>query len=305
MSSRLKLKLLVFAIALLLGLAVPLIGTDNENLLLGFGAMIGIIMGLVAAMAVERQEPLARQFTRAIEEGRLTMAYQPIVTLDANHTVIGAEPLLRWTTEVGDVISPGDLLPMAKAMGLNSALNQRIVDLVLKDLRPALTGERELCVTLNLEPDAFADAIKREALARKVTEAGIPLHRIAIEVNEINASDRQIRPAIWDMKQRGFRISIDDFGIGSGDSEYLSSLDPDIVKLNRRFVSLSENGGPVVSLVTELVRLARKCNARIVMVGIENPDLARRAGTLGAELGQGFYWHKPMTATEFLEVLRG
>jgi len=305
MSGRLKLKLLVFVIAFLLGLAAPLIGTNNPNMLLAFGAMIGIIMGLIAAMAVERPEPLTKQFTRAIQEGGLSMAYQPIVTLDANHTVIGAEPLLRWTTEVGDAISPGDFLPMAKALGLTATLNQRVIDMVLSDLKPALTGDREICVTLNLEPEEFADLTKREALARKVTEAGIPPHRIAIEVNEVDASDRQIRPAVWDMKQRGFRISIDDFGIGGGDSEYLSSLNPDMVKLNRRFVSLSGNGGPVAGLVAELVRLAKKCNGRIVMVGIENPDVARRASALGADLGQGFYWHKPMTAKEFLDVLRG
>ncbi|WP_374653177.1 EAL domain-containing protein [Dongia sp.] len=305
MSGRLKLKLLVFVIAFLFGLAAPLIGSNNPNMLLAFGAMIGIIMGLVAAMAVERPEPLAKQFTRAIEEGGLSMAYQPIVTLDANHTIIGAEPLLRWTTEVGDAISPSDFLPMAKALNLTATLNQRVLDMVLADLKPALTGERELCVTLNLEPDEFTDVAKRNALAAKVAAAGIPPHRLAIEVNEIDAADRHIRPAIWDMKQRGFRISIDDFGIGGGDSEYLSSLNPDLVKLNRRFVSLSANGGPVSGLVAELVRLAKKCNGRIVMVGIENADIARRASALGADLGQGFHWHKPMPARDFLELLRG
>lgn len=304
MSGRLKLKLLVFVIAFVLGMAAPLIG-PNPNMLLAFGAMIGVILGLVAALAVERPESLAKQFTRAIEEGGLSMAYQPIVTLDANHTIIGAEPLLRWTTQVGDAISPGDFLPMAKAMGLAPVLNQRVIEMVLADLGPVLKGDREICVTLNLEPDEFADVTKRDALAARVTVAGVPPHRIAIEVNEIDAADRQIRPAIWDMKQRGFRISIDDFGIGGGDSEYLSSLNPDLIKLNRRFVALSGNGGPVAGLVAELVRLAKKCNARIVMVGIESPDVARRASALGADLGQGFYWHKPMPAKEFIELLQG
>lgn len=304
MSGRLKLKLLVFVIAFILGLAAPLIGTNHPNVLLGFGALIGIVMGLVAAMAVERPEPLTKQFTRAVAEGGLSMAYQPIVTLDANHTVIGAEPLLRWTTEVGDAISPGDFLPMAKALGLETTLNGRVLDMVLADLRPALIGDRELVVTLNLPPEEFADPEKRDALTAKIEAAGIPPHRIAIELNEIDAADRQIRPAIWDMKQRGFRVSIDDFGIGGGDSEYLSSLNPDLVKLNRRFVSLSANGGPVSGLVAELVRLAKKCNGRIVMVGIENADVARRAASLGADLGQGFHWHKPMPAKAFLELLR-
>lgn len=304
MSGRLKLKLLVFVIAFLLGLAAPLIG-PHPNMLLGFGAMIGVILGLVGAMAVERPETLAKQFRRAIEEGGLSMAYQPIVTLDANHTVIGAEPLLRWTTQVGDSVPPGNFLPMAKAMGLSPILNQRVIDMVFSDLGPALKGDRELCVTLNLEPEEFADLAKREAFAARVTAAGIPPHRIAIEITEIEAADRQIRPAIWDMKQRGFRMSIDDFGIGGGDSEYLSSLNPDLIKLNRRFVALSGNGGPVAGLVAELVRLAKKCNARIVMVGIESPDVARRASALGADLGQGFYWHRPMPAKELLELLRG
>ncbi len=304
MSGRLKLKLLVFAIALLLGMAAPLIGSNNPHMLLGFGAVMGVILGLVAAMAVERPEPLSKQFVRAVEEGGLSMAYQPIVTLDANHTVVGAEPLLRWTTEVGDAISPADFLPMAKALGLSTRLNQRVIEMVLRDLKPVLSGEREICVTLNLEPEEFADASKREALMGRVAAAGVPPHRIAIEVNEIDAADRQLRPAIWDLKQRGFRISIDDFGIGGGDSEYLSSLNPDLVKLNRRFVSLSGNGGPVSGLVAELVRLAKKCNGRIVMVGIENADVARRASALGADLGQGSHWHKPMPAKDFIELLR-
>lgn len=304
MSSRLKLKLLVFVIAFVLGMAAPLIG-PHPDMLLAFGAMIGVILGLVAAMAVERPEPLAKQFSRAMEEGGFAMAYQPIVTLDANHTIIGVEPLLRWTTPVGDAVAPGDFLPMAKAMGLAPALNQRVIDMVLSDLGPALKGDRELCVTLNLEPDEFADLTKREALAARVSTAGIPPHRIAIEINELNAADRQYRPAIWDMKQRGFRISIDDFGIGGGNSEYLSSLNPDLVKLNGRFVALSANGGPVAGLVAELVRLAKKCNGRIVLVGIEGPDVARRASALGADLGQGYYFHKPMPAKDLIELLRG
>lgn len=304
MSGRLKLKLLVFVIAFVLGMAAPLIG-PHPNMLLAFGAILGVILGLVAAMAVERPEPLTKQFTRVFEEGGLSLAYQPIVTLDANHTIIGAEPLLRWTTQVGDAISPSDFLPMAKALGLAPLLNQRVIDMLLADLGPVLKGDRELCVTLNLEPDEFADVTKRDTLAARIAAAGIPPHRIAIEVNEIDAADRQLRPAIWDMKQRGFRISIDDFGIGGGDSEYLSSLNPDLIKLNRRFVALSGNGGPVAGLVAELVRLAKKCNGRIVLVGIESPDVARRATALGADLGQGYYWHKPMGAKEFTELLRG
>lgn len=303
MSGRLKLKLFVFAIALLLGLAIPLIGTNNSSILLAFGALVGIVMGLVAAAAVDRPEALSKQLARAIEEGGLTMAYQPIVTLDANHTVVGVEPLLRWTTEMGDEISPPHFIGMAKALGLSAKLNQCAIDMMLNDLKPVLTSDREICVTLNLEPESFSDFVKRDALTQKITQAGIPLHRIAIEITEIAASDRQIRPTIWDMKQRGFSIVIDDFGNGSGDSEYLSSLNPDMVKLNYRLVSLSGNGGPIASLVAELVRLAKKCNARVGMVGIDSDDTARRANALGADLGQGFYWHKPMPAAEFLKIL--
>lgn len=304
MSGRLKLKLLVFAISFILGMGAPLLGA-NPRLLLAFGAILGVILGLVAALAVERPESLAKQFRRAIVEGGLQMAYQPIVTLDANHTIIGAEPLLRWTTPVGDIVSPGDFLPMAKALGLGQAVTSRVIDLVLEDLGQALKGEWEICLTINLAPAEFSDLHWRDAFTARIAKAGIPPHRIAIEFNETEAADRQMRTAVWDMKQRGFRISIDDFGTGGGDSEYLSSLGPDLVKLSARFVALSGNGGPVTGLVAELVRLARKCNGKIVLVGIENADIARRAAALGADLGQGFYWHRPMPAREFIDLLRG
>jgi sensor c-di-GMP phosphodiesterase-like protein len=299
-------RFVIFLLAFSLGLGAPLLA-GQPMALLGFGALMGLLLALSAMLALDTPQPLSVQLRRAVEEGGLRLVYQPIVTLDANHKIIGLEPLLRWMSEVEDPIDPELFLPLAEALGLSRAINHKVIDWMLEDLAPILTVERDdaFCVTLNIAGADFNDVNERRRLIDAVERARVPPHCIAIELDEISASDRQARAAIWDMKQRGYRLSIDRFGSGAGDIEYLTSLSPDLVKIDRRCVAMSVAGGPLSGVVTDLVHLAKKSAAKIVLIGIESPDMAKRAANAGADFAQGLFWHKPLPAAEVVELVQG
>jgi EAL domain-containing protein (putative c-di-GMP-specific phosphodiesterase class I) len=108
---------------------------------------------------------------------------------------------------------------------------------------------------------------------------------------------------LTELKQLGVRIALDDFGTGYSSLAYLSRFPVDVIKMDRSF--LSAGASPVASgLATAVIGLGKTFELDVVAEGIEFAEQWSTLRELGCELGQGFYFARPMDSTATLEYLQ-
>jgi EAL domain-containing protein (putative c-di-GMP-specific phosphodiesterase class I) len=112
--------------------------------------------------------------------------------------------------------------------------------------------------------------------------------------------------AILEAKALGVRIALDDFGTGYSSLSHLRRFPIDVLKIDRSFVDGIDRGArDERTLVRSIVRLAHSLKLETVAEGVERNEQVVQLRAIGAKMGQGFYFARPMEADAFVEHLRG
>jgi len=245
------------------------------------------------ADVVERLE-LQADLQRAIADCRLTLNYQPLVSLVTRRPV-GVEALLRWNHPTHGPVSPYVFIPIAEETGLIRELGRW----VLREAAEQVATWRQTVPELILNVNVSARQVMDHGLARDVSEVlaatGLPASALTLELTEsVLAGDpeaalRQLQA----LKREGVRLSIDDFGTGYSSLSYLRRLPVDQVKIDRSFVSGLGAGAEDAAIARTIVELGRSLKLEVVGEGIETEDQIRALGALGCGLGQGYHLCRP------------
>ncbi len=256
--------------------------------------------------AAVRRLRLKADLEQGLEAGQFHLRYQPIVDLSTGATV-GVEALLRWDHPAWE-IGPTEFVPFAEETGMIVPLGHWVLEeacrhAVALDATPAGRG---LDVSVNVSAVQVAQPAFADEVERVLKASGLDASRLILELTESVLVER--RGAAIDTLARlrglGVRMAIDDFGTGYSSLSYLRELPIDILKIDIAFVAALDSGPEASALVRSITRLATNLGLRTVAEGIERPEQAGRLRALGADLGQGFHYARPLTASELAEFLR-
>lgn len=241
---------------------------------------------------------------RDLKHGQLHFLVQPQVDL-SNQYIVGAEVLLRWhCKELGNV-SPALFIPLAEKTGLIVKITQYVFNSVFLWLRenPNAIKGRSLSINISatdlLQP-GFCDKIVE---LKKRYE--IPANQILLEVTETAIFDDSsvFKANFSRLKEQGFNFSIDDFGTGYSSMRNVISLSPVEIKLDRMFVSSIDTSSINHILSDCIINLCQKTHAQSIAEGIETYEEMQTVKALNCQIGQGYYFHKPMTPENYLVLL--
>jgi diguanylate cyclase (GGDEF)-like protein len=254
-------------------------------------------MRRAADVRLERESALRR----ALTDGEFTVYYQPILELDTS-TVIGVEALVRWLQGDGAVISPDEFVPLAEESGLIAALGaQVLLDACTQvaEWNSQRSPERPLHLSVNLS----ARQLDREDLPSVVEEtlnrSKLDPSLLSLEITESTLMDADAaRDGLEALKRLGVTLVVDDFGTGYSSLLYLRRLPVDVVKIDKSFVAGLGRNEEDTAIVAAVVRLAGALGLRTVAEGVETPAQHGALIELGCELGQGYYWSPPITASD-------
>lgn len=252
-----------------------------------------------------KQLDLEGELEAALQQGAITVHYQPIVRI-ADRKIVAAEALARWNHPRRGLLDAGAFVPLAEQLGLLPAVDRIVVAESL-----ALTAQltRDLGVSLrmaaNCAPSRLREAGLVDELRRALDLSGVPAGRFVLEITESSAL-RDIHAAatrLEGLRALGVSLSLDDFGTGYSSLSHLQRFPVDGVKIDRSFVADIGQPGPGRDLVDGVLRLAKALDLEVVAEGIENDVQLDHLAQLGCQLAQGYHVGRPMAAAAFTELL--
>ena len=219
---------------------------------------------------------LGDELRRAIDERQLVLWYQP--QIDAiTHQVCGVEALVRWKHPTQRPDEPGRVpacrparRPDADDVGGDRSARGRRPRQVA---RSAASTPR---VAINCAPPELMSEIFIPRLATMLADAGLSPDRIVIEVTEDSflAEPERARTVLLDLRDRGFQISIDDYGTGFSSLSYLRDLPIQELKIDRSFVSAMCRDQRSRMIVSSTLQMAHALGLRTVAEGVEDAATA-------------------------------
>ncbi len=242
---------------------------------------------------------LLKSLRLAFEENKLFLAYQPKFNLKKNK-VTGFEALLRWKNLEGELISPQDFIPIAEQSGLIIRLGEwvlRKAAIKMKELLNAGWDDIHICVNFSVAQLTHSNAL--ETLDKVITDIDIDPRYIELELTESIAMEnvQSVIKRLKKIKEKGFSLSIDDFGTGFSSLSYLQRMPIDRLKIDQSFIHTSntEHGREIVEMIIHLGRTLGLC---VVAEGVEKPMQVDLLKELNCEEVQGFLYAMPMPDEE-------
>jgi diguanylate cyclase (GGDEF)-like protein/PAS domain S-box-containing protein len=243
---------------------------------------------------------LENELRQALEREEFVLHYQPIVLLRTAR-IVGFEALIRWNHPKRGILPPAAFLPLAEEMGLIHEIGSwvlREAARACRRWRGLIDGDEHPVVSVNVSASQFARMDLLEEIDTLLRDEEIDPEAIAIEVTEsaLMGNPEAAGELLTELKRRGIRVFIDDFGIGYSSLSYLHRLPADTLKIDRSFIMRIHDAGQEAELVDTILLLARKLGMRTIAEGIETPEQLDRLRALGARFGQGFLFSRPVDA---------
>jgi diguanylate cyclase (GGDEF)-like protein/PAS domain S-box-containing protein len=243
---------------------------------------------------------IERRLRHAMYTDQLWVAFQPIFSL-SEETIVGFEALARWDSDEGPV-APEEFIAVAESAGLLEELGRRLIPQALafqRQLPP------EIDLYINMSPGQIAAEGVIEWFDDAIASAGADPRKLIIEVTETDAiSDHAITQRLQDLRERGIRIALDDFGVGHSSLSALRALPLDVLKVDRSFLVVAHDDERAESIARMIVDLGRLLAAGVVAEGIETPEQLQLLQEIGCPMGQGFLLGPPEPAAEALARVR-
>ena len=244
---------------------------------------------------------------RGIENGDLTLHYQPICDLGTGR-IVAFEALARWQDEHGRMVSPVEFIPVAEESGLIVPLGRWAVAEAMRTLAEWETmsdHSRAITVAVNVSPIQLQRDAMPDVVAAVLAKTGLNGARLKLELTEsaLIADPDGTARTMHALRDLGCTLAMDDFGTGYSNLASLQKLPIDVLKIDRSFVTGMLVDRDKIAIVRAILSLAQALNMRTVAEGIETHALAQTLSALGCHHGQGFLYSRPLPAEQAYALL--
>jgi EAL domain-containing protein (putative c-di-GMP-specific phosphodiesterase class I) len=248
-------------------------------------------------------DTLSGQLHEAIARHQLVLHYQPKITL-ATGVVEGVEALCRWNHPARGLLYPDSFLGMAEATGFIRAITSWGVDAALAQCAAWHADGLDLCMSCNISIRDLEDARFIKHVTERLAAHAVEPSKLIIEITEsgLMSDPRRAIEHCEHLKAAGVRISIDDFGTGHSSLSYLQQVPADELKIDKSFVMKIDANN--LAILRSAINVGHDLGMRVTAEGVEEESTVTLLKELGCDVGQGYFFSRPVAADKLTASLK-
>jgi diguanylate cyclase (GGDEF)-like protein/PAS domain S-box-containing protein len=249
------------------------------------------------ATVLERLD-LAADLSRAVEKRQLHVCYEPQISLGSGR-ICSLEALARWRHPTRGEVSPGEFIPLAEETGLILPIGRWVLREACRQVKAwqeRWPAPAPLTIAVNLSTRQLQHPGIVDEVSAALAAAELDPQSLILEITE-TAIMEQLDAAITiltGLRRLGVRLALDDFGTGYSSLSYLQRLPVDILKIDRSFVAGVARSTEDSALARGILTLGQTLGLETVAEGIETAEQLAVLRELGCQLGQGYFFARPL-----------
>lgn len=244
------------------------------------------------------------QLEDALTGGDIWVAFQPQYQI-ATKQLVGVEALARWTHPTRGPIPPDEFIVQAEKSQDIYRLTLFVMDQAIRSAADLHKRGIDIHMSVNLSAALLDHADLVGTIRVMLTAHHLPAEKLTIEITETAQieNSRQAKQTLAQLRRAGIRLSIDDYGTGQSNLEYLTEIEADEIKIDKRFVMTMRDSQRNLEVVKSTIDLAHRLGAVAVAEGIEDAPTFALLEQLGCDVGQGYLLGKPQLFSELVNSL--
>jgi EAL domain-containing protein (putative c-di-GMP-specific phosphodiesterase class I) len=248
---------------------------------------------------------IMRVLEKGLRDRRIGVAYQPKIDL-ASGRIVGAETLIRWKPDGHEYVNPQELVLAAEANDRINELTLIVMEAALTDGRRAVMLDPGFKLAVNMSAKSLSDTDLLFDMMTMLGRIGFPAENLTLELTETaKLEDQLIAPQIAALKARGIGLSIDDFGTGQSNLEYLEKLPSSELKIDKKFVQHMATSEESRAVVRATIEIAHSLGKVVVAEGVETEAVADTLRAMGCDQAQGYLFSRAIAMPELIEMIGG
>lgn len=251
---------------------------------------------------IEISRNIEMEMEGALADGQFQVYFQPKVNMITSE-LYGAEALSRWVHPKDGVRSPFLYIPLFEKNGFIAKLDMYIYEQLCK-IKSTWKGEKyeHVPISFNISRLHLYNKEFPNQLVEIADKYGIPTTELEIEITEsVFIKDTAELIRMVDMlEEKGFRVSIDDFGSGYSALNLLKDIPVNTIKIDKEFLQVSSNNSRGKKVIRNVIAMCRDLKLDVVTEGIETKEQVDFITSCGCQIAQGFYYAQPIPEEEFI-----
>lgn len=246
---------------------------------------------------------LINSVPKACKNGEFYFQLQPKVSL-LTGKIEGAEALVRWKTQKGEIMQPGKFIPPLEKNGLITQIDFYLYRDVCRYIQTCFNnGYKVPVISLNVSRKHLANNDFIQQVLDLVSYYNIPPSILEFEITEsvFLENSQQAINTFSGLRKQGFKVSIDDFGSGYSSLNMLKDLEIDVLKLDKAFLDDNNSTGKNEVIISSMINMAKQLKITALCEGVETQNQINFLKNAGCDLVQGFYFSKPLDTGDFTE----
>jgi len=255
---------------------------------------------------VDQRRSLLLSLKGAIARDELVIHYQSKVDLNTG-AITGAEALLRWYKPDMGRVAPDVFIPLAEESGEIVEIGEWVIRQACMACKQwHALGFKHLTVAVNISIYQFRKGSLPYFIFDCLDGVGLDPAALELEITEsmLGEDMLSIQEQIQKISKFGVKFSIDDFGTGYSNLGYVSKFNASYLKIDKSFVSAMSISDQDLHIVKAIINLAQGLEMEVIAEGVETYDEMVTLQRLGCQYGQGFFWSRPISHEEFLQLLK-
>lgn len=235
----------------------------------------------------------------AINNNEFYLAFQPQYDLETEK-IIGSEALVRWNYQ-GEHIKPDHFIPLFEKNGFIKKLDFFVLEEVCKVIKSL---EKPIPIAVNFSGATILEESFFEKIVAVVQKYEIAPHYLEVEITEgvFSKNFKQMSDLVFQLRELGFSVAMDDFGSGVSSLNRLKNLKFDVLKIDKEFLGDSLDTIQGDAIIKAIVTMSKALDLKVVAEGVETKRQSECLHKLGCDIAQGYYYARPLPIQDFIHL---